>query len=345
MTNDLLRRSASVDVLATARDWLARDGKVAIATIVDTWGSAPVPVGGQMVIAADTQFEGSVSGGCVEGEVITEAVELLEGGAPKTLAYGVEDETAWRVGLPCGGKIQVHVERLDSAEDRAFLDHLVTARSRREALVIRRPLDQAAGREVFARTGADVPTDIAPRFLNGQSGLEAGTGPKRFIHALLPPPRIVVVGATHMAQVLADLVRHIGYDLIVVDPRTAFAAPARFPGVQLITEWPQDALPALGLDPYTAIAALSHVGHIDDEALKLAVKAECFYIGALGSRKNHAKRTERLVAAGISEAEIARIRCPIGLDIGASTPAEIAASVLAEIIRHLRHGKGKGAAV
>ena len=141
---------------------------------------------------------------------------------------------------------------------------------------------------------------------------------------------------------IEQLVQQMGYDLVVVDPRTAFATEGRFPVVRLITDWPQDALPALGLDPYTAVAALSHVGHIDDEALKLAVRSECFYVGALGSRKNHAKRTERLMAAGVTDAQIARIRCPIGLDIGASTPPEIAASVLAEIIRHLRGTKGKG---
>jgi xanthine dehydrogenase accessory factor len=137
-------------------------------------------------------------------------------------------------------------------------------------------------------------------------------------------------------------VRDVGYDLVLIDPRTAFASAARFPGATIVTEWPRDALPALGLDRYTALATLSHVGHIDDEALQLAVRSPCFYVGALGSRKNHAARTERLRAAGLSEAEIARIRCPIGLDIGAASPAEIAASVLAEIIKHLRGAKGKG---
>ena len=135
-----------------------------------------------------------------------------------------------------------------------------------------------------------------------------------------------------------------GFNPIVVDPRTAFAAEARFPGIQLITDWPQDALPKLKLDPYTAVAALAHVGHIDDEALKLACRAECFYIGALGSRKNHAKRIERLAAAGLTEAEIARISSPIGLDLGATTPPEIALAIMAEILRHLRGAKGKGAA-
>ncbi len=147
-----------------------------------------------------------------------------------------------------------------------------------------------------------------------------------------------------MAQALTELVRLNGFEAVVIDPRTAFAAPARFPGVTLVTEWPQDALPALGLDAYSAIACLAHVDHIDDEALKLAVRSEVFYIGALGSKRNHAKRIERLTAAGITTAEIARIKCPIGLDIGATTPPEIATSVMAELIRHLRGSKGKGAA-
>ncbi len=165
---------------------------------------------------------------------------------------------------------------------------------------------------------------------------------RAFLHARVPPPRIIIIGATHMAQALSALVGINGYEVIVVDPRSAFAAEARFPGVRLVTEWPQDALPVLGLDPYTAIATLAHVAHIDDEALKLAVKSGVFYIGALGSRRNHAKRTERLTAAGLTDAEIARIKCPIGLDIGATTPPEIATSVMAEIIVHLRGTKGKG---
>ncbi len=341
MSND---NKIAPDVLQTAASWLKRDGSVALATIVDTWGSAPVPTGGQMVIAADSAFEGSVSGGCVEGDVITEAIELLQhGGAPKTLAYGVEDETAWRVGLPCGGRIRVFVQKLAGPHDVMFLDAAMAARRARDALVFQ--TDLASGvRTVYARTSPTLPDDIAQRFLSGRSSVETGEGRDRFVHALLPPPRIVVVGATHMAQCLAVFVREVGYDLIVVDPRSAFATAARFPGVTLVDDWPQDALPKLGLDPYTAVAALSHVGHIDDEALKLAVKSGCFYIGALGSRKNHSNRIQRLQTAGVTDAEIARIRCPIGLDIGASTPPEIAASVLAEIIRHLRGAKGKGSA-
>lgn len=332
------------DTLTAARDWLRRDGRVAIATIIDTWGSSPVPVGGQMAIAADGQFQGSVSGGCVEGEVITEALELLDAGGQRVLSYGVADDTAWQVGLPCGGQIKILVERLVGTEANAFLDRALVARTARDALVVRMRLADGR-RDIFDRQSPLTDETISRRFFTGKSSLEAGPDGDVFVHALVPPPRVLIIGATHIAQILAELTRLAGYEAVVVDPRTAFAAEARFPGTTLVTEWPEDALPKLGLDPYTAVAALAHVGHIDDQALKLAVKSECAYIGALGSRRNHAKRTERLLAAGVTSDEIARIKCPIGLDIGASTPPEIAVSVMAEIVKALRGEKGKGAKV
>ncbi len=286
------RRHTTPDVIDAAYEMKVRDGKVAVATIISTWGSAPVPVGGQMAISAGGDFQGSVSGGCVEGEVIAEAVELLaEGGQPKVLSYGVEDETAWRVGLPCGGKIQILVERFDGAAETAFLKQVVEARRSRQALVVVTSVADGA-RRVYARGDVAVPDDIQARFFSGKSSVEPGTAGDAFVHAVLPPPRVVIVGATHIGQVLADLVALTGFQAIVVDPRSAFAAETRFSGATLMTEWPQDALPQLGLDPYTAVAALAHVGHIDDEALKLALKSECFYVGALGSKRNHAKRVE-----------------------------------------------------
>jgi xanthine dehydrogenase accessory factor len=330
------------DTLSAAYDWLRRDGRVAMATIIDTWGSSPVPVGGQMAIAADGQFQGSVSGGCVEGEVITEALEVIEAGGQRVLAYGVADDTAWQVGLPCGGQIKILVERTSGADGLAFMERALAARKARSGIIVRTRLADGR-REVFDRSSLVIDEALARRFFTARSSLEAGPDGDVFIHALVPPPRVLIIGATHIAQILAELTRLSGYEAVVVDPRTAFAAEARFPGTTLVTEWPEDALPKLGLDPYTAVAALAHVGHIDDQALKLAVKSECAYIGALGSKRNHAKRTERLLAAGISGDEIARIKCPIGLDIGASTPPEIAVSVMAEIVKALRGEKGKGA--
>jgi xanthine dehydrogenase accessory factor len=332
-----------IGVLEAARDWLLKDGAVAIATVVDTWGSAPVPVGGQMAVSADGRFKGSVSGGCIEGDVIVEADEILDSGEPKLLEFGVADETAWRAGLPCGGKVKVYVERM-KAEDGGgeLLSKAVEAQQSRRGLVIETRLKDGA-KTVFARDDSSVPDDVAKRFSTAKSSLVERPEGEVFLHALVPPARIVVVGASHIGQVLAEIARLSGYEIQVVDPRSAFAAPDRFPGITLHAEWPQDILPKIGLDPYTAVVALAHVGHIDDEALKLALRSDCLYVGALGSQRNHAKRRERLLAAGITEEEIARIRAPIGIDIGAQTPAEIAVSVMADIIRAVRGPKRKPA--
>jgi xanthine dehydrogenase accessory factor len=326
---------ATHDVLAAARSWLGENGRVALATVVGTWGSAPVGVGGQMVVAPDGRFEGSVSGGCVEGEVIAEAEDILADGKPKTLTFGVADETAWRVGLPCGGQIKVYLERLDADSGPQLLDRAIDARSSRQGLVIRTRLNDGR-REFFARSDGNGDADVARHFASGESTLKETPDGEVFLHALVPPARVLIIGATHIGQILAQLVKLAGYEVIVIDPRTAFAAEARFPGIRLDTEWPQDAIPGIGLDPYTAVVALAHVGHIDDEALKLAMRSQCFYVGALGSRRNHAKRTQRLKEAGFTDAEIERIHSPIGINIGAQSPPEIAISIMAEIVRALR---------
>jgi xanthine dehydrogenase accessory factor len=333
--------AATIDVLGAARDWLARDGQVALATVIDTWGSAPVPVGGQMAIATDGNFQGSVSGGCIEGDVIIEGGEALADGKPRTLTFGVADETAWRAGLPCGGQVRVLVERLgkDNGGD-ALLDRAISARESRRGLVIKTNVADAS-HTIYERGDANLPEDIVARFRTAKSQLIEGPDGAAFVHALVPPARIIAIGATHIAQVLAQLAALTGYEIIIIDPRTAFADPARFGAAEakLIAEWPQDALPNLGLDPYTAVLTLAHVAHIDDEALKLAVRADCLYVAALGSSRSHAKRRERMLADGITEEEFARIKAPIGLDIGAQTPAEIAVSIMAEVILAVRGTK------
>ena len=329
------RPAETHDVLKAARAWLDKDGRVALATVVGTWGSAPVGVGGQMVIAPDGRFEGSVSGGCVEGEVIAEAEDILADGKPKTLTFGVADETAWQVGLPCGGQIKVFMERLDKSTGVGLLDRALEARSSRRGLLIRTHLNDGR-RELFEREDDGADASIRQRFEAGDSKLQDTPDGEIFLHALVPPARVLVIGATHIGQILAQLVQLAGHEVIVIDPRTAFAAEARFPGIRLDTEWPQDTIPKIGLDPYTAVVALAHVGHIDDEALKLAMRSNCFYIGALGSRRNHAKRMQRLKESGFSEAEIARIHSPIGINIGAHSPPEIAISIMAQLVLALR---------
>lgn len=184
---------------------------------------------------------------------------------------------------------------------------------------------------------------LRERLRSGKSGLVAEEGGEYFLTVQVPPVRAIVIGAVHISQAFVPLARVVGLDVTVIDPRTAFASPERFPEVPLLAEWPDEALPGVGLDRYTALVALTHDPKIDDPALEAALHAECFYIGALGSRKTHGKRVERLVAAGFGDEAIARIHAPIGLDIGAVSPAEIALSIIAEIVATLRADRRRSA--
>ena len=218
---------------------------------------------------------------------------------------------------------------------------LNAARSgRRAGLLVQ---DLAGGSERFideATLEASDPLydEVVARFRSGTSGMvETKDGP-RFLNVFVPPPRLVIIGAVHVTQTLAPMAKMAGYDVIIIDPRSAFATPERFPGIAVEAQWPQDALPRLGLDRYTGVATLTHDPKIDDPALIAALNAECFYVGALGSRKTHGSRRARLEGAGIDDIRFGRIHAPIGLDLGGRAPAEIAVAVLAQVIRTLRRG-------
>jgi xanthine dehydrogenase accessory factor len=209
--------------------------------------------------------------------------------------------------------------------------------ARRAAIIV---TDIATGAQRFV-AGADVAADplreVLERHLrSGKSGMAETAQGRVFLTVHVPPPRLVITGAVHISQALAPLARLVGYDITIVDPRTAFASPERFPDVRLIAQWPDEALPPLGIDRYTAFVALTHDPKIDDPALLHALSRDCFYIGALGSKKTHARRVERLKAQGISEAAIGRIHAPIGLAIGAVSPAEIAVAIMGEVTATLR---------
>lgn len=223
--------------------------------------------------------------------------------------------------------------------DAGLLSLLNAERRARRAAILVTPT--AGGAQRLVRPGDDLSVDplgeeLARRFRSGHSGLVAGPEGEAFLTVHLPAPRLVVVGAVHISQALVPMAAIAGLDALVVDPRTAFATPERFPGVRLLAEWPQDVMDELAFDPWTAVAALTHDPKIDDPALAAALRAGAFYVGALGSRKTHAKRVERLLAAGLDQAAIARIHAPIGLPIGAASPAEIAVAILAEVIAALR---------
>jgi len=324
------------DILRKAQKWKEAGRDVALATVVETWGSAPRPVGSHLVIDSEGNFLGSVSGGCVEGDVITEALDMIAMGGQQMLEFGVADETAWRAGLSCGGRIRVYVQSIDA--DRA--DRLAAFNAER---AMRRPCilvtNIASGKQRLVRA-ADVDSEpmadiLKERLRLGKSGIVEWGGEELFLRVETPPVRLVVIGAVHVSQMLAPIVSLAGFDMIIIDPRNAFATPERFPGVRLIAEWPEVALASLHLDHYTAMVLLTHDPRIDDQGLTEALRADCFYIGALGSRKTHANRLERMRAKGFGDAVLKRIHAPIGLDIGAVSPAEIAVSIAGEIIADL----------
>ena len=219
-----------------------------------------------------------------------------------------------------------------------LLSALNAARRDRRAAVLVTEIPGGAQRLVIPETLAADPLHeaIDAALRSGKSGLVEQDGVSSFLTVQVPPVRIVVIGAVHISQALAPMARLAGFDMTIIDPRTAFATPERFPDVPVVAEWPETVLPPMKIDRYTAIACFTHDPKIDDPALEEALRAECFYVGALGSRKTHAKRLERLAAKGFTAADFSRIRAPIGLDIGAVTPSEIAVSVLGEIILALR---------
>ena len=277
-----------------------------LATVVQTWGSAPRQAGSQMAISGRGELMGSVSGGCVEGAVVTEAQEALVQGRPQLLRFGVADETAFEVGLACGGTIEVLIEPIgESATAFApdLLRALVKARAARE------------------------PIACVTEFESWKRNL---LGPDN------PPLRLVVVGAVHIAQALLPMARLAGFAPILVDPREAFASALRFPDETLMYDWPDDALAKLAPDARTAVVTLTHDPKLDDPAIIAALQTEVFYLGCLGSTRTHSKRLDRLRAAGLGDEQLSRIHAPVGLSLGARTPAEIAVATLAQVIQTLR---------
>ena len=318
------------DIRAIAMNWHATGQGAVLATVIETWGSAPRPVGSQLAISGSGEIAGSVSGGCVEGAVVVEAMEAAEKGGSRVLDFGVSDDEAFAVGLACGGRIRGMVEPVgDDDLPPKMLEQLVAARSARQQVAYVVDTDDWTRR-------LDRRPDHAERFRLDRSGFEPDG--RTFVAIHNPPLRMVVVGAVHIAQPLMQMARLAGYDAVLVDPRESFASDARFPGERMVHDWPDEALEAEGLDARTAVVTLTHDPKLDDPAIEAALAAPVFYLGCLGSSRTHAKRVARLIERGFSDEQIARIHAPVGLDIGSRSPAEIAISVMAEITQRLRKG-------
>ena len=306
---------------------LHKDGqKVAIATVLGTWGSSPRPVGAQLVVCEDGSFHGSVSGGCVEGAVVLEALDSLTDGNCKLLEYGVEDEDAFAVGLACGGTIRIMVEPVGIGEGIAttLLDDLANAEYARQAIGLKVDLETWDRAVITPQTHSE---DF--------SGM-AGVVGRIYTHIQNPPLRLVLIGAVHIAQFLAPMAQMAGYQVTIIDPRESFASPERFPDQELIVDWPEDALAGLIIDDRTALVTLTHDPKMDTPSLRAVLATKAFYIGALGSTRTHAKRRASMLEMGVTSAQFSRIQGPVGLSIGSKSPAEIALSILAAITQRLR---------
>jgi xanthine dehydrogenase accessory factor len=322
------------EILPELQRWRARGDRIALARVVATRRSAPRPVGSKLIVSETGELAGSVSGGCVESEVVEAAREVLAGGDPQLLTFGISDDLALSVGLPCGGEIDVWI---DEPEPR-LLDELADiARNERRAVVF---VDLDDGSQRLVPDGDD---DVADELIrSGHSRVVELHGRRVFADVFGPPPRLFVYGAVDTADALCAAANAIGWRTIVADARARFATKERLPNAdEIVVAWPEEALAHVAPDHTTAIVVLTHDDKFDLPLLSGALATEAYYIGALGSRRNQERRRERLLEAGVDEAELERISGPAGLDIGAHTPAETAVSMLAEIMA-VRAGREGG---
>jgi xanthine dehydrogenase accessory factor len=333
------------DILPDLDKWRAENKPIALATVIQTWGSSPRREGAKMALTLEGNITGSVSGGCVEGAVFEAGVDVLKSNRPQLLHFGVADETAWELGLACGGSIDIFVKPLELEVFQPLRSTLVDEKSAVLVTVVKGS-DEILGREMLVREDGRVIGTISDE-LNERAAKLAGETLTQgeshramlnedvevFIEVIAPPPTLIAVGGVHITIALVTLAKILGYRTIVVDPRSAFGNESRFPHVdQLIQLWPDEAFQQVPITRSTAIAMLTHDPKLDDPALKIALPSSAFYVGALGSKTTQAKRRQRLLEDGLPQKQLDRLHGPIGLEIGAGTPEEIAISIMAEIV-------------
>ena len=332
---------------------------MALATVIQTWGSSPRRTGSKMVVASDGQFSGSVSGGCVENAVMEAALDVLKTDQARLLHFGVADETAWGVGLACGGSIDIFVKPLDANFFRSLRAAWTDEEAQSVHVTVTRGSVNMLGREVLIHEDGTITGDIADKrdkkilelanesLSQGKSQREAlDDETEIFLELISPPPTLIAVGGVHITVALMQLAKTLGFRTVVIDPRSVWGNQERFPNIdRLIQAWPQEAFLQVQLTRSTAVVMLTHDPKLDDPALKIALNSHLFYVGALGSRITNAKRRERLLNDGMNESQLSHLHAPIGLDIGAETPEEIALAILSEVVSAYRKREQRAAAV
>jgi xanthine dehydrogenase accessory factor len=325
------------DILRTLERWAADGTPVAIATVVDTERSAPRQPGAALAVSGGGDVAGSVTGGCVEPAVYGEAREVLAGGDPRLKTYGIADEEAFEVGLPCGGTVHIFVDRLDPELVAPIAE--AVREERPIALEIRIPGEDAGAKRLV---GPDDDGPAAQLLARGETGIVDTPDGQLFVSSFAPRPAMYVFGAVDHAAAVAEVGRFLGFRVTICDARAKFATRERFPDVdELVVEWPDKFLADAPVDERTAICVLTHDHKFDVPVLKVALETPAGYIGAMGARRTNEDRAERLRAEGVTEDELARIHAPIGLKIGSRTPQEVAVAVAAEIVQVMSSPKPK----
>lgn len=327
------------ETLATAAEWAARGDDVALATVVRTYRSAPRPIGSVFAVSSSGEMAGSVSGGCVEGDIYGAAQSLFkgEGESPRLIHYGISDDLALEVGLACGGELWVALDRWQPrpALRRGAVAHVYGGDQHGRTLQFDADTGETTGDlagDLRATAEAAIAEAVATET---SSATDLEDGVTLFVESHHPAPRVVVVGAVDTAEALCRMAKTLGWRTAVVDPRGKFATAERMPSADALVEaWPDAGYPEIALEAADHLVVLTHDPKIDDPAISLALDAGVGYVGALGSRRTQEKRNARLLESGNTEEQIARIHGPVGLDIGAHTPAETAVAILAEIIAY-----------
>lgn len=320
------------EVYTKVQKWVNQDLRTALATVIRTWKSSPRPLGSQMAINQNGEFVGSLSGGCIEGEVIEQALEVMSTGKSKRLVYGVTHQDALGAGLSCGGSIEVYVEPCHPDLD--FVSKYLASRRSFAALSqLSSGITEYLDYDSKSAFGSEQLVEVVKKGLrNGENKLLESVDSDYFLRSHVGPLSLYVVGAVHISQALIPMAKIAGFEVVLIDPRSAFANEQRFPDTKILCSWPQEVFPSLVLDERSAVVVLSHDPKFDDPSLKYALESDAFYLGALGSKKSHKSRLERLEMDGFSKQQLDRIHGPIGLDIGGKTSSHIAVAILAQLI-------------
>jgi len=332
-----------IDIFNTIEQWAGQAKSFALATVIRTWRSAPRMEGSSMAISEQSDIAGSVSGGCVEGSVIREALEVIQSGVPRRLSFGVSNEDAWSVGLSCGGQIEVLVEPFLGKNNADLWNDLQQNIHKNKGCVLLNRLEVEnpeyhliySDGQAFASVSEDLSTKALTAYRQHKNQIIETEGATYFATVFPAKDRLLIIGAAHISADLVDLAHQFNFETTVIDPRGIFTNKMEFntPPHAIHEKWPEEVLSDYQLDADTYAVVLTHDPKIDDQALHILLKAPVAYIGALGSRKTHAKRVARLTEAGFSSEAIDRIHGPVGVAINARRPKEIALSIVAEMVK------------